>query len=99
MVDRYLKWSDRALEDNRKPVDYLLNEWGPEIAQRVTDEIDQTVTQIIAYPEHYPIYKRRKNIRRCVASPQTTIYFKVSKDRVEIVTLFDNRQHPKKRKL
>jgi plasmid stabilization system protein ParE len=99
MSVRKLIWSDRALEDNRKLVDYLLNEWGVEITLRVTGEIDQTLLYIENHPEHFPIVKKRNNIRRCVASPQTSIYFKVSKDTIEIITLFDNRQNPKKRKL
>ncbi|MBC7399094.1 MAG: type II toxin-antitoxin system RelE/ParE family toxin [Mucilaginibacter sp.] len=99
MPDRKLKWSERALEENRILVDYLLNEWGAEITQRVTDEIDQTVIRIQNNPEHFQIVKKSKNIRRCVASPQTSIYFKVSNNAIEIITLFDNRQNPKKRKL
>jgi len=72
---------------------------GAEIAQRVSDEIDQTVTRIQKSPEHFPFHKKNKSIRRCVASPQTSIYFKANKDQIEIITLFDSRQNPIKRKL
>jgi hypothetical protein len=35
MADKSLRLSDRALEENRKLLDYLLNEWGNEITSRV----------------------------------------------------------------
>jgi plasmid stabilization system protein ParE len=35
MTGKSLRWSKRALEDNRKLTNYLLNEWGLEITLRV----------------------------------------------------------------
>jgi plasmid stabilization system protein ParE len=94
-----LRWTERAADDYEKLVDYLLEEWGLKIAIKVTREINQTITHIKNSPEHFPILLKKKKIRRCVASPQTSIYFKVDNGIVEILTLFDNRQNPKKLKL
>jgi plasmid stabilization system protein ParE len=94
-----LFWTERALEEYDRLVDYLLEEWGQEITIRVSLEIDQTIDRIKNSPEHFPIFLKSKKIRRCVASPQTSIFFKMSKDVIIIISLFDNRQHPKKRKL
>jgi plasmid stabilization system protein ParE len=38
-----LKWTDRALEEYDRLVDYLYGEWGEEITQRVIKEIDEQV--------------------------------------------------------
>jgi plasmid stabilization system protein ParE len=84
-----LFWADRASTEYEKLVDYLLEEWGEEITRRIKLEIDQTINRIKNSPEHFPIFVKTKKIRRCVASPQTSIFFRVSKDR----------QNPKKRKL
>ncbi|MDP9081741.1 MAG: type II toxin-antitoxin system RelE/ParE family toxin [Bacteroidota bacterium] len=94
-----LRWTERAADDYEKLVDYLLEKWGLEITIKVTKEIDQTITHIRNAPEHFPILLPKKKIRRCVASPQTSIYFKADNGVVEILTLFDNRQNPKKLKL
>jgi plasmid stabilization system protein ParE len=94
-----LKWTDRALEDYDKLLEYLYDEWGEEITLRVIDEINQTIARIQTSPEQFPIFLKRRNVRRCVASPQTSIFFKVKRDYIEISALFDNRQNPKKRKL
>jgi plasmid stabilization system protein ParE len=94
-----LKWTDRALEDYDKLLEYLYDEWGEEITRRVINEINQTIVRIQTSPEQFPVFLQRRNVRRCLASPQTSIFFKVKKDYIEISALFDNRQNPKKRKL
>ena len=94
-----LIWSERALYEYDALQLYLFGEWGEQITERVTAEIAQTITRIQNSPEHFPFYKKRKKIRRCVASPQTSIYFIFDGGLVEIVSVFDNRQNPRKRKL
>jgi plasmid stabilization system protein ParE len=99
MADKSLRWSDRALEENRKLLDYLLNEWGDEITSRVNEQIEKTVNRICQTPYQFPVFLKRKNVHRCVVSPQTSIFFKINKNEIVIISVFDNRQNPKKRKL
>jgi plasmid stabilization system protein ParE len=99
MAHKSLRWSDRALEENTKLLDYLLNEWGVEITSRVNEQIDKTANRIHQRPYQFPVFSRRKNVRRCVMSPQTSIFFKINKTEIVIISVFDNRQNPKKRKL
>ena len=94
-----LRWTERAANDYEKLVDYLLEKWGVEITIDVTQQFEHTITHIQNSPEHFPIVIVKKKIRRCVASPQTSIYFTADKGTVEILTLFDNRQNPEKLKL
>ena len=88
-------WSDRSLKEYDDLIYYLSEKWSNEIALRVMMEIDQTVLHIQNAPDHFPFYAKRKKIKRCFASPQTSIYFKVYDDNVEILTIFDNRQNPR----
>ena len=98
MANNILKWSKRAREDNRKLFAYLLEEWGEDIALRVRKEIEESPVRIRDFPEQFPIFLKEKQIRRYVLTRQTSILFKVNKELIEIVTLFDNRQNPKKLK-
>ena len=47
-------------------------------------------------PTAFPYYNKEKNVRRCVLSPQTTIYYSEisNENKIIIITLFDNRQNP-----
>lgn len=47
----------------------------------------------------YPATDRRDNVRRCVITKQTILYYRVRKNKIELITLFDSRQNPLKRKL
>jgi plasmid stabilization system protein ParE len=94
-----LKWTDRAIEEYDKLVEYLYEEWGEEIAKRVIIEINQTVSRIQNSPEQFPVFLKSRKVHRCVASPQTSIFFKIKTEWIEITFVFDNRQNPKKRKL
>jgi len=99
MADKDLRWSDRALEENGKLLDYLLSEWGEEIALRIKEQIDNAAHRIQNSPEHFQVFIKSRNIRRCVISPQTSLFFRVHKKEIVIMSIFDNRRSPKKRKL
>lgn len=55
-----LVWSERALNEYEKLIEYLFREWNEDIALRVVLEIDQTVLRIQNTPEHFPIYINAK---------------------------------------
>jgi plasmid stabilization system protein ParE len=99
MADKSLRWSERAREENNNLLDYLLNEWGEEITLRIAEQIEKTAIRIQQSPDQFPIFSKRKHVRRCVLSPQTSIFFRVYRTEIVIISVFDNRQNPKKRKL
>lgn len=94
MAETQLLWSDRALNDYENLVAYLWNEWGEQITLRVINELEAAIIRIQYQPEHFPIVLKNKSIRRCVFSPQTSIFFRINSGTIEIISLFDNRQNP-----
>lgn len=92
-------WSDRALNEYEALLVYLYSEWGDAITSRVVLEINQQIARIQKSPEHFPVFLKKKKIQRCVASPQTSVFFKVNNGEIIIISVFDNRQNPQKRKL
>ena len=95
----HLIWNERAANEYDRLFVYLLDEWGENTALRVIFEIDQKIKNIREQPELFPVFIKKKKIRRCVASPQTSVYFKLIHQNIEIIAVIDNRQNPKKRKL
>jgi plasmid stabilization system protein ParE len=47
----------------------------------------------------YEASARKKSIRRCIISKQTALYYRVRRAEIEIVTIQDTRQNPRKLKL
>jgi plasmid stabilization system protein ParE len=98
-MDNHLIWNERSADEYDRLFEYLLDEWGDNIALKIIYEIDQKINSIRELPEIFPVFVKRKKIRRCVASAQTSIYFKVVHHNIEIIAIIDNRRNPKKRKL
>jgi plasmid stabilization system protein ParE len=95
----YLSWNERSISEYQNLYAYLLVQWGEGIANKVVEEVDLTLDNVRKNPEHYPVFIKRKKIRRCVVSRQTSIFFKINNEAIEILRVFDNRQSPRKLKL
>ena len=91
-------WSDNSKEDITNLIEYLQDNWSQQIANDYIDLIEEIVKQISDHPKLYPIIHTRFKIRKCVVSKHNSIYYREKKDVIEIVNVFDNRQHPKKLK-
>ena len=77
-----LLWTERALKEYAILLEYLFENWGKTVMLRVSDDINQKVSHIHQYPEHYPIVIKTKIVRRCVAVPQISIYYKILRNEV-----------------
>jgi len=57
------------------------------------------LTFIVNKPKSFPTTKRKQNIRRAVLTKHNSIYYKIEKDSIQLIAIFDNRQDPKKLKV
>lgn len=94
-----IEWSPRATNEYLNLIDYLLNEWGEKATIKFSNRLQTILTNISKSPKMYPATVNRENVRRCVVSKQTSLYYRVKKEKIEIVTLFYTRQNPLKRNL
>ena len=72
--------------------EYLVNKFSPATAKKVYDKIEQVLKSISLYPESYPASKKQKGLRKRVFSKQTSIYYRVNNDHIEIISSRPNRQ-------
>ena len=92
-------WSDEALENLEKIIHYLESNWTEKELKRFFSRLEKRIRLISQRPQIFPESQAKSSIKKSVLSKQTTIYYKIGKDTVEIVTFFDNRQNPEKLKL
>lgn len=90
--------SPQAKEDILNIIVYLKKNWG----QNVVDEFLQKLTTfyyiILINPRLFGYYNKRLKIRKYVISKQNIIYYRIKKNEIEIITVFDCRQNPAKLK-
>ena len=94
-------WSSRALSDLENTKEYLINTWGQSSLNKFLDILEQKISIIMQFPESCPKVAQFKNVRKCVLTPQNTLFYRIVEGEIEIESLeilriFDNRQDPDK---
>jgi plasmid stabilization system protein ParE len=88
-------WSDEAIADYHKNIDYLLNKWSSEVAIEFIEDVDATIELIKVHPGLYPLTEFNE-IRRAVIRKQVTLYVKVSDKQIHLIRFWNNYQQPEK---
>lgn len=89
-------FSDKAVENLHTIVTYLKSEWPPQVLKVFFDQLDKVKSILSKYPESFECSKIKKGIYRCVMSKHNTMFYRIKKNEVEIIVIFDARQNQKK---
>lgn len=92
-------WTDNALKELEKTIEYLEQNWTDKELRNLAESLEETISLISQNPQIFQASKKKKDIRRAVILSLNSLYYRVSEDKVEILSFFGNRQNPKKRKL
>ncbi len=92
---RKLEFSNRSLKEIRIIVDYLNSKWSEKTSKKFLNKLKENIDLIQINPELFPI-SEFEELRKCVVSKQTTIFFIIEKNKIYIVSVFDTRQNPNK---
>lgn len=76
--------------------EYLVKEWSLQVKDDFILKLDQHLEIIQTQPEIFPESEKGKGLRKCVVTKQTTLFYRFNSKKINIVTIFDTRQHPKK---
>jgi len=89
-------WSEESLANLRGIFDYLHARWTIREIKNFSKLLDKKLKLIWDNPLLFPLSEKLTNIRRCVVSKQTTIYYRVEQAEIHIISVFDNRKDPEK---
>jgi plasmid stabilization system protein ParE len=88
-------WSDEALTNLKNIIEYLERKWTEKEISNFAQLLDKQLQRIENNPFLFPETDTSNGIRKSVLSKQTSIYYRIVKFEIRIITLFDNRQNPK----
>ncbi len=91
-------WSDRAKISYFEVIEFILKKWTVREVRKFDDKTKKIISLIEKSPEMFPTSKK-KNIRKCVLTKQTSLYYTITDEKVFLVTFWDNRRNPKTLKL
>jgi plasmid stabilization system protein ParE len=70
---------------------YLEGRWSIRVRNNFLNKLTKNLTTIENMPYAYPESKKMPGIRKCVISPQTSLYYHVRQERIEVLSIHDNR--------
>ena len=91
-------WSDEALKNLKSIIAYLESRWSKKEISKFAGLLDKNVNLIKDNPLLFPKSNLRREYRKAVISKQVSLYYMIDNQTVTIITLWDNRQNPRKLK-
>ena len=89
-----VRYSTKAYIEYEEILDYVIERFGLVTASKVNMYFEEVINQISINPNMFPYSDKVKNLRRCVISPQTTLYYRFSGEFVELASFRGNRMNP-----
>lgn len=87
-------WTKEANNNLESILKYLEENWTVKEIRKFSQKLNTRINIIKQNPKAYPFLISKIELRKSVLTRQTTIYYKVKKDSIIIVALFDNRKKP-----
>lgn len=87
-------WSPLSEKDFENILDYLDKNWGENVADNFIDLVENQINQISINPRQFPLFFKKKSIRKCVLTKHNTLYYRDGKTNIDILRIYDTRQDP-----
>ncbi|MBZ9779460.1 type II toxin-antitoxin system RelE/ParE family toxin [Psychroflexus sp. CAK8W] len=87
-------WTKHALSELKETYEYLEKEFTDKEIRKLSVEIDYTINLISRNPELFPLSDFR-GIRRVVIKTYNTLYYRLEKNQIEILSFYNNRKRSK----
>ena len=92
-------WTDNAISELKDIIEYIEEKWTEKELRTFSAKLDHTIEIISKSPEIFPTSLEKKNVRKAVVEKHNNLYYQISDNSVEILSLFANRKNPKKKKI
>lgn len=90
MEIRTVAWTPKASEEYYNNIQYLLDKWTPTDAQNFIDKVEDILSIIVRKPLTFQ-KTEYKQIHYVPIVPQITLYYRVHKDKVELLRFYPNK--------
>jgi plasmid stabilization system protein ParE len=93
-----IRWTDHALSELSDTVKHLENNWTENELIQFANAVDHTVEIISRHPGIFPVSDMKRKIRKAVVDKNNTVFYRIVKDSIEILSVFGTKQDPAQRK-
>lgn len=93
-----VKFTPKAESRLLEIFEFIKGKFGERIAKRFSLKIKNFIEIVALYPNIGTVERKEFNIRGFQLTKQTKIFYRIKKDNITILNLFDVRQNPKNKK-
>ena len=86
-------WSERAIINYRKNLDYLIDDWTYEVLSNFIDEVDKCVLRIGKNP-NIGNYDNRIGCNKFLITKQIYLFYEVKNTTIYILNVWNNKRRP-----
>ncbi len=94
-MSKIMIWAPLAEQDLNLVLEYVNKVWGSQVAGKFIEKTERLINQILAQPKIYPQVNFKRKVRKCVITKHNSLFYRESKNRIEILRIFDTSQNPK----
>jgi plasmid stabilization system protein ParE len=91
-------WTKRANSSLNSIIQYIEKEWGLATTNQFVKRVYDVIELLSEYPNLGTQEHQEKPIRGFVISKQNKIFYRITKQEIIILNVFDNRSGPKRKK-
>ena len=85
-------WTDEAIDNLESILDYLDHIWTQRETDNFKKQLGKKIELIEQNPKIFPVSAYNPRLRKAVLSRQTTIFYEIADDVVNLVYLFNSKQ-------
>lgn len=94
-MSKKIIWSPAAEKDAKQILDFITTKRSNRVAAKFPDKLDDIIRLIADNPKLFPVIEYNLGVRKCVITKQSSLFYRISNETIEIIRLFDTRQNPK----
>lgn len=91
-----IEWTENAKQDLKKIIEYLLEKWSLEVAEKFIDKLDSILELLTISPYIGTESKKKKGVRQILITRHNRLYYRVVDKIIILLDFFDTRQDPAK---
>lgn len=92
-------WSPRSVSNFDSIIEYLQTDWTEREAVNFVKQVSRTLNLISDFPFLFRALTGTDNTREAVVTKHNLLIYRVYPERIEVLAIFDTRQHPKKKRI
>lgn len=100
MINGYkILWTDHAISELKETIEFLEKNWTENELRKFSSKLDHTIELISKTPEIFPDSYEKKGIQKAVVDKYNSLYYRLNKNSIELISLFSTRKNPDKNKI